>query len=57
MEESKKGTPDQQIAHKAKVWHQHDQQAIADKADRKKQSAEWAARQELRRTIDDAREH
>lgn len=54
---SSKGTPDQQIAHKAKVWRQHDQVAIADKADRTAQSAEWKARQELRQTIDSAKEH
>lgn len=56
MEQSKKGTPDQAIAHKAKVWRQRDQVAIGDKADRTKQSAEWQARQELRQTIDSARE-
>jgi hypothetical protein len=56
MEKSKKGTPDQKIASKARVWRQHDQVAIADKRDQVKQDAEWQARQDLRKTIDEARE-
>ncbi len=57
METSKKGTPDEKIAHTARVWRQHDQVAIADKRDVEKQRAEFAARQDLRKTIDEAREH
>lgn len=57
METSKKGTPDQAIAHKARTWRQRDIVAAADKADHSKQTAEYRARQDLRATIDDAKEH
>lgn len=51
--ESTKGTLDQKIAHKAKVWREHDLKAIGDKDNHRAQSAEWQARQDLRKTIDD----
>jgi hypothetical protein len=53
-QESKKGTPDQRIASTAKVWRFRDQVAIADKRDVNKQRAEFAARQDLRKVIDQA---
>ena len=56
MEQSKKGTPDQAIAHEAKVWRQHDIVASADKKHHGKQIAEYRARQNLRETIDTTRE-
>ena len=56
METSTKGTPDQRIASTAKVWRQRDQVAIADKGDVNKQRAEFMARQQLRKTIDEAAE-
>jgi len=56
-QESKKGTPDQRIASTAKVWRHRDQVAIADKRDVNKQRAEFAARQDLRKVIDQAGEH
>ena len=56
MQETSKGTPDQQIAHKAKVWRQLERQHEADKANRDKQRAEYRARRELSSTIDD-KEH
>jgi hypothetical protein len=53
-QESKKGTPDQRIASTAKVWRQRDQVAIADKTDQDKQRAEYHARKELRKVVDEA---
>lgn len=55
MEQSKKGTPDQAIAHKARTWRQHDIVAASDKKHHGKQIAEYRARQDLRQTIDTAR--
>lgn len=56
MQPSSKGTPDQIIAKKAKVWRQHDQDAIANKGDDTKQRAEYHARRDLAKTIDDVKE-
>ena len=53
-EQSKKGTVDQKIAHTAKRWRQHDREAIADKQDPEKQRAEYFARNDLRKVIDEA---
>lgn len=52
QQESKKGTPDQKIASKAKVWRYREKVAIANKADVDKQKAEYRALQQLRETID-----
>ena len=52
-----RGTPDQKIASTAKVWRQRDEVAIADKQDSDKQRAEYAARKDLRKVIDDAGGH
>ena len=54
-QETKSATPDQKIAHVAKnVWRPADKEAIADKSNRDKQRAEYQARQQLRKTIDEA---
>jgi hypothetical protein len=50
---SSRGTSDQKIASTAKVWRQRDQVAIANKQDSKKQRAEYAARKDLRKVIDE----
>lgn len=55
--ESTKGTPDQKIAHKAKVWRELEKQHEGDKASRDKQRAEYRARRDLSDTIDSAKEH
>jgi hypothetical protein len=52
-QESKKGTSDQKIAHTAKVWRQHDKAAIGTRKQQLK-DAEYLARQELRKVVDDA---
>lgn len=51
---SDRGTPDDKIASTAKAWRRHDRVAIADKRDDKKQRAEYAARKNLRKIIDEA---
>jgi hypothetical protein len=51
---NKKCTQDQRIASTAKVWRQRDQIAIANKADVNKQRAEFRARQDLRKVVDEA---
>lgn len=50
-------TPDQKIATTARVWRRHDQVAIANKQDRDKQRAEYRARRDLRKVVDEAGEH
>jgi hypothetical protein len=57
MEKSNKGTPEQKIASTAKAWRQRDQVAIANKQDVDKQRAEYAARKDLRKVIDEAGAH
>lgn len=52
-QENKQATPDEKIAHAAKVWRPLDKDAIANKCDRTRR-AEYHARQQLRRVIDDA---
>lgn len=54
---SSRGTPDEKIASHAKVWRQRDQVAIANKQDSDKQRAEYAARKDLRKVIDEAGAH
>lgn len=49
-----RGTPDEKIASTAKAWRRHDKVAIADKRDHEKQRAEYAARRDLRKVIDEA---
>jgi hypothetical protein len=49
-----RGTPDEKIASTAKAWRQRDQVAIANKRDVDKQRAEYAARKDLRKVIDEA---
>lgn len=56
MKPSKKGTPDQRIAAKAKVWRRCDKALIVNKVDQPTKDAEFLARQDLRKTIDEARE-
>lgn len=52
-----RGTPDEKIASKAKVWRQRDRVAIANKQDSDKQRAEYAARKDLRKAIDESGVH
>lgn len=52
--QNSRGTPDEKIASKAKVWRQRDRVAIANKQDSDKQRAEYAARKDLRKVIDEA---
>lgn len=47
-------TAGQKIEWFARIWRQADQDAIADKGNAQKQQAEYWARQELRKIIDDA---
>jgi hypothetical protein len=54
---SNRGTPEQKIANKAKAWRQRDQVAIANKQDVEIQRAEYAARKDLRKVIDEAGAH
>lgn len=54
---SSRGTPEQKIASTAKVWRQRDQVAIANKQDPATQRAEYAARKDLRKVIDEAGGH
>lgn len=54
---SSRGTPEQKIANTAKAWRQRDQVAIANKQDSDKQRAEYAARKDLRKVIDEAGAH
>jgi hypothetical protein len=54
---SSRGTPDEKIASTAKAWRQRDQVAIANKQDSEKQRAEYAARKDLRKVIDEAGAH
>jgi hypothetical protein len=55
--QSSRGTPEQKIASTAKAWRQRDQVAIANKQDPAKQRAEYAARKDLRKVIDEAGAH
>ena len=58
MEEKIIGTtPEQQIVKTALVWRRHDQVAIANKQDRDKQRAEYRARKNLRKVIDEVGGH
>jgi hypothetical protein len=54
---SNRGTPDEKIVSTAKAWRQRDEVAIANKQDSEKQRAEYAARKNLRKVIDDAGAH
>jgi hypothetical protein len=54
---SNRGTSEQKIASTAKVWRDRDQVAIANKQDVDKQRAEYAARKDLRKVIDEAGVH
>lgn len=47
-------TAERKIAKTALVWRRHDQVAIADKQNRDKQRAEYRARKNLRKAIDEA---
>lgn len=54
QENKKQATADEKIAHVAKaIWRPADKAAIADRSNREKQQAEYSARQQLRRVIDD----
>lgn len=50
-------TPDEKIASEAKAWRQRDRIAVAHGKDRNKQRAEYAARKNLRKVIDEAGAH
>lgn len=47
-------TPDEKIVYQAEAWRRVDKDAIADKHDLNKQRAEYFARQQLRKVIDEA---
>lgn len=51
---SVRGTPDEKIANTARAWRRRDLAAIGNKQDSDKQRAEYAARKDLRKVIDDA---
>jgi len=55
QKKSERGTPADFIASSAMTWRNRDRIAIGDRGNSDKQRAEWAARQALRKTIDDAR--
>lgn len=46
--------PDEKIVHHAHAWRRFEKDAIANKQDRDKQRAEYRARQDLRKAIDEA---
>lgn len=46
--------PDEKIVHYAQAWRRVDKDAIAHKRDREKERAEYRARQNLRKAIDEA---
>lgn len=52
MEESKKGTPDEKIVSKAKVWRFKDRKASAAGASSEDKRAEYHARNQLREAVD-----
>lgn len=55
MPEAKpKHTPEQKIVSTAMDWRRRDKDAIVDKGNGQKQRAEYAARKELRKVIDQA---
>jgi hypothetical protein len=54
MMERPEATVGQKIEWFARIWRQADRDAIADKDNAQKQQAEYWARQELRKIIDDA---
>lgn len=45
-------TPDERIAHQAKVWRRIEKAAIANKCDAAKQRAEHQERKKLREVVD-----
>lgn len=54
---SNRGTPDEKIVSTAKAWRHRERVAIANKQDSDKQRAEYAARKDLRKVIDEAGVH
>jgi hypothetical protein len=53
-EKTNKATPDEKIVHHAKSWRNCDKDAIANKSDRDRQRAEYQARKQLRKVIDES---
>ena len=54
---SSKGTPDQKLAHQARVWRALEKISEADKSSRDKQRAEYRARRAISKTVDDEKAH
>lgn len=51
-DEIRSATPDERIAHQARVWRRVDKAAIASKCDAAKQRAEYQERKKLREVVD-----
>ncbi len=56
MESTRKATPNEKIVVQSHTWRRADKEAIADKQNVEKQRAEYRARRELAKAIDDAGE-
>lgn len=54
MESTTKATPTEKIVVQSHTWRRADKEAIADKKNVDKQRAEYLARRELAKAIDDA---
>jgi len=55
MEDTQKATPNEKIVVQCHTWRHADMEAIADKRNVDKQRAEYLARRQLAKVIDDAR--
>jgi hypothetical protein len=55
-ESQPKNSDTEKIGLAARIWRAIDKEAIADKTDRAKRAAEYRARQELRKVVDEAGE-
>ena len=55
-EQQPKHSAEDKIALQARTWRAIDKEAIANKEDRRKQQAEYMARQQLRKVVDEAGE-
>lgn len=53
-QKSNRGTPDEKIVPAAKAWRRIAKAAIADKQDPDKQRAEYKARRDLAKVVDEA---
>jgi hypothetical protein len=53
-QEQSKNSDNDKIGTAARIWRAIDKEAIADKADKAKRQAEYRARQNLRKAVDEA---